>query len=217
MQGTIVMMMALSGLGCHHKKCCVDYVAPCYTVSYPAPSHQGCYGGGGYGGCYGGSMAYVAPACYCNGLRWMLWRRDCYGGGCYGCGGATAAVCYGAVAASCCPPRQEAGFSCFGHRRRACDVFAGDLAYAMPVYGSYSPVYPAVRAQRAGGDPASAGDLGSGDVRCRTRTLRPATAAGRPVRAARRLDGSRDPRPTTPPAPSTPPPSPSPGSPPTAS
>ena len=27
MQGTIVMLMALSGLGCHHKECDVAYVA----------------------------------------------------------------------------------------------------------------------------------------------------------------------------------------------
>ena len=39
MQGTIVMLMALSGLGCHHKSCDVAY----------APS---CYSGGCYGGCY---------------------------------------------------------------------------------------------------------------------------------------------------------------------
>jgi hypothetical protein len=62
MQGTIVMMLALSGLGCHHKSCAPAYVPACYSSCY-----SGCYGGGygGYG-CFGGAAytTYVAPSCY---------------------------------------------------------------------------------------------------------------------------------------------------------
>ena len=52
MQGTIVMLMALSGLGCHHKACDTAY----------APS---CYSGGCYGGCYATEYSTVVePSCY---------------------------------------------------------------------------------------------------------------------------------------------------------
>ena len=55
MQGTMVLLMALSGVGCHHKNCCVAYTPPCYSASFL----DGCYGGG-FAGCYGGS--YVIPS-----------------------------------------------------------------------------------------------------------------------------------------------------------
>ena len=42
MQGTIVMMLALSGLGCHHKSCAPVNVSACYSACYSS-----CYGGGG--------------------------------------------------------------------------------------------------------------------------------------------------------------------------
>ena len=42
MQGTIVMLMALSGLGCHHKSC-APVMAACYDSCYTG----GCYGGAG--------------------------------------------------------------------------------------------------------------------------------------------------------------------------
>ena len=75
MQGTIVMMMALSGLGCHHKSCAP--VAPacydsCYSSCYSAPVVADC------GTC--GPTSYVAPACY----------SSCYGS-CYSGGYATGA------------------------------------------------------------------------------------------------------------------------------
>ena len=47
MQGTIVMLMALSGLGCHHKNCAPAYAPACYSAGY-----SGCYGG-----CYGMATA----------------------------------------------------------------------------------------------------------------------------------------------------------------
>ncbi|MGZ3472091.1 MAG: hypothetical protein ACXWO1_20595, partial [Isosphaeraceae bacterium] len=56
MQGTIVMLMALSGLGCHHKSCDVAYAPSCYSGS----CYSGCYGG-----CYSGDYAtIVEPSCY---------------------------------------------------------------------------------------------------------------------------------------------------------
>ena len=64
MQGTIVMLMALSGLGCHHKSCDVAY----------APSYYGT--GACYGGCYGGlrrSSSRRATAAATPRLR-LLWR-----------------------------------------------------------------------------------------------------------------------------------------------
>ena len=49
MQGTIVMMLALSGLGCHHKSCAPAYAPACYSACYSA--YAGCYG------CYGSPQA----------------------------------------------------------------------------------------------------------------------------------------------------------------
>ena len=74
MQGTVVMLMALSGLGCHNKSCDVAYAPPTYS----------CFGGGCYANVY---PSYVAPSslqaairaaiaavtrgCYAR----LLWRR----------------------------------------------------------------------------------------------------------------------------------------------
>ena len=64
MQGTIVMLMALSGLGCHHKSCDVAYAPPYYGT------------GACYGGYYdGGYATVVGPSCY----------SDCYSSGYSGC------------------------------------------------------------------------------------------------------------------------------------
>src|SRR5438270_825185 len=73
MQGTIVRLMALSGLGCHHKSCGPAVVSACYGGGcYGGGCYGGGYGGcfgGGYGGCFGGMSytSYVAPACYSSG------------------------------------------------------------------------------------------------------------------------------------------------------
>ena len=65
MQGTIVMLMAVSGLGCHHKSCAPVATAPsCYSSCYSGSS---CY----TSSCYSSSPviaveqapAYVAPSC----------------------------------------------------------------------------------------------------------------------------------------------------------
>ena len=54
MQGTIVMLMALSGLGCHHKSCDVTYVPSYYGTG--ACSSTG-YAHDGWGPSSGGSTA----------------------------------------------------------------------------------------------------------------------------------------------------------------
>jgi hypothetical protein len=80
MQGTIVMLMALSGLGCHHQGCngcnAAPYMSGCYSACYDigyANYGPGCYATAGfdaymgcYGGCYGGGCydsCYATPAC----------------------------------------------------------------------------------------------------------------------------------------------------------
>lgn len=74
MQGTIVMLMALSGLGCHHKNCAPAYAPACYDSCY-----SGCYSG-----CYSSPAvidpmptSYVAPSCYSE------CYSSCYGGAYY--------------------------------------------------------------------------------------------------------------------------------------
>src|SRR5271157_4032255 len=52
MQGTIVMLMALSGLGCHHKSCDVAYVPSYYDSCYSGRRH-GCLLSGLFH-CFGG-------------------------------------------------------------------------------------------------------------------------------------------------------------------
>ncbi len=113
MQGTVVMMMVLSGLGCHHKKCDVAYAPPayscfsggCYANVYPADygstsyysgCYSGCYGGcysSGWGGCYGGCYSGSYGGHHGCGLFAKLFscfkHSSCYGGcysGCYGGG-----------------------------------------------------------------------------------------------------------------------------------
>ncbi len=172
MQGTIAVLMALSGLGCHHKSCDVAYAPACYSACY-----GGCYDGG-YGGCYGGSVGYVAPACYnvayydaCYGGAVL---DGCYGGGfsgCYsGCYGGGFGGCYGGghggghghkhglfsglfgchKANNCCQPVMPG--ACYS----SCYSVGYGEAYgcyssSMPVYGSYTPVYGAGQAPIANG------------------------------------------------------------------
>ena len=97
MQGTVMMLMALSGLGCHNKGYDVVYAAPtysgygsgCYANVYPTfvspQSYAGCYVGG-YSGCYadvyGGGC--FGGGCYGGGLSSCY--SACYGGGHHGCG-----------------------------------------------------------------------------------------------------------------------------------
>ena len=84
MQGTIVMLMALSGLGCHHKSCDVAYVPSYYgTGPAPVPATPTTAGGpraavataanaGGAVGC--GSSRFPCHGCLLSGLFY------CFGG-----------------------------------------------------------------------------------------------------------------------------------------
>ncbi len=123
MQGTLVMLVALSGLGCHNRGCDVAYgpstytgcfgggYSGCYANVYPGPAMPACYAGcygGGYSGCYGGYSSGYA-GCYGG-----CYGGGCYGGwygGCYGGGGKHKNRCGGCLSRL---------FSCFHKRRAAC-------------------------------------------------------------------------------------------------
>ena len=115
MQGTVMMLMALSGLGCHNKGCDVVYAAPtysgyssgCYANVYPSfvspQSDAGCYVGG-YSGCYA-----------------SVYDGGCFGGGCYGGGLSSCySACYGGRHHGCGLLAKL--FSCCGARRTAAIV-----------------------------------------------------------------------------------------------
>src|SRR5271165_3087587 len=100
MQGTVMMLMALSGLGCHNKGCDVAYAAPTY----------GCYSSGCYANVYPG---FVSPQSYtgCYTGCYSGCYADVYGGGCFGGG------CYGGGYSSCYS-------ACYGGRHHGCGLFA---------------------------------------------------------------------------------------------
>ncbi|HKM55270.1 MAG TPA: hypothetical protein VJY33_17830, partial [Isosphaeraceae bacterium] len=154
MQGTIVMLMALSGLGCHHKSCDVAF----------APSYYG--SGGCYGGCYGGDYSTVVePSCYSS--CYADGYSGCYSGGYGGCysGGYGGGYGYDDSGYGCGGGRRGCGlfralFSCFGgwgrgsgcfggHHRRYDSCYAADYGcystgysdYAPAVFGSSMPIY----------------------------------------------------------------------------
>jgi hypothetical protein len=137
MQGTIVMLMALSGLGCHHKSCEVAF-APSYFTS-----------GACYSGCYGdGFSTVVEPSCY----------SSCYSSGysgCYNVGYGDAFGCCGGYGYDDCGYGGCGGyrgcgllkalFGCFGGWGRGCGLFGRchrnyDYCYAADL-GCYSPFY----------------------------------------------------------------------------
>ena len=158
MQGTVVMLMALSGLGCHHKS------APVYA---PA-SYSSCYSS-----CYSSPQAapvvdccptsYVAPSCYsaCYSTSYSGCYTSCYSSSCYST--TSYDSCYSASAGASCysggqrKHRHGIFAGLFGHKKaRRCDTcndfpvasgcystgynsgFYGGT-YAPAVYGSYTP------------------------------------------------------------------------------
>lgn len=124
MQGTVVMLMALSGLGCHNKSCDVVYAPPtyscfsggCYANVYPpdyvSPScYSGCYSSC-YSGCYSGSYSGHHGCGLFAKLFSCFKHSGCYGSG-YGC--------YGS------------GYGCFGG---SYGNFASyDAPYSPPIFG----------------------------------------------------------------------------------
>ena len=132
MQGTIVMLMALSGLGCHHKSCDVVYV-PSYhgtgACSGTGYAHDG-WGpsSGGYDGCYaGGAVGRGSSRFPCH---------DCLLSGLF--------YCFGGWGGS-----WKQGHGHFGGRHRAYDDddYGGDYystsysEYSPAVFGSSIPIY----------------------------------------------------------------------------
>jgi len=96
MQVTFVMLMALSGLGCHHKSCDADCVPPCYgtgacesaryAIEYATMVEPSCY-----------SCCYTDCSSSNYGCSRTGYARDgwgpsaggyvgCYAGGAVGCG-----------------------------------------------------------------------------------------------------------------------------------
>jgi hypothetical protein len=143
MQSTILMLMTLTGLGCHHKACDYSYAAPaCYseTVSY-----SGCYASAqsvGYTDYAPACYATAYSACYnqtyssCYGATWdaCYSSASCYGdyGGCYGGGHHKRGLFSGLF--SCFKGRKHSGYSaCYGSWNEGC--------YSTPVFGSYTPTY----------------------------------------------------------------------------
>ncbi len=124
MQGTVVMLMALSGLGCHHKGFSGP-VQTCYSSCYSNVSS----------GCYSAPVAveytpasYVAPSCY----------SECYSS----CYSAAYTGCYASYAAPACAPapRHHHGlFGLCGRKRQSCGACAG--AYAPACYGGTASMY----------------------------------------------------------------------------
>ncbi len=153
MQGTIAMLMVLSGLGCHHKGCTDCYATPyaggCYTACYDVgymPYAPACYAGTYAGGCYGTS-------CYSS-----CYSSSCYGSSCYG----SATTPATAVATALATPVRSTVMACSAASDGAavhailvprCTPVAiallggcyGSMAYmgdcTGPLFGSYTPVY----------------------------------------------------------------------------
>jgi hypothetical protein len=126
MQGTVVMLLALSGLGCHHKSVAPAYAAGCYSSCYSDfGCYSTCYSGGCYSSCYSGCYSSCYSGCY----------SSCYSG-CYSC----YSGCYSA-------PRHRHGL--FGCKRNSCaaccatayEPYCGPGWSDIPVYGTYTPVY----------------------------------------------------------------------------
>ena len=87
MQGTIVMLMALSGLGCHHRAVPRSATRRLLRRLRRLLQHRRCYAScysGCYASCYGAATGRATAACYssCYGACYS----SCYGGGCYGGG-----------------------------------------------------------------------------------------------------------------------------------
>jgi hypothetical protein len=126
MQGTVVMLIALSGLGCHHKSCDVAYAPPSYS----------CFSSGCYANVY--PQGYVSPSSYsgCYSSCYSGCYSGCYGGGCYGgcySGGYGGHHGCGLFAKlfSCCGGGRS---SWYGYD----DTFVGggyDLPYDPPIFG----------------------------------------------------------------------------------
>ena len=150
MQGTIVMLMALSGLGCHHRGAAPAYGAGCYSgndscyggcysTSLYASCYSGCYASyyGAGGSCYGGCYSSSYGSCY----------SSCYGGGCYG--GRKHGGLFGGGGLFGCHKNRGGCYGGVGYGSGGCYGsgwnYSGCYAYDMaPAYDCYSGCSPAV-------------------------------------------------------------------------
>jgi hypothetical protein len=184
MQGTVVMLLALSGLGCHHKQVAPSYGGGCYSSCY---SDFGCYSTCYSSGCY--SSGY--SSCY----------SSCYSGGYSGCYSQLYSSGYSGYS---CAPRHRHGL--FGCKRNSCAACCGTgygsvggFGYDdLPVYGSYTPVYDGYATSQG---PMIQGPGSSYGPTYGTNPMTPPAAAA-----------PMAPEPTTPPAPSPGNPAPNPAS-----
>lgn len=201
MHATVVLLMAMSGLGCHNKSCggsgyasapaacstgCGEVVSgdyyPSSQVGY-IDSGSSCstsgYGSAGYSSGYSGGMydaSYAAVSCgSTRGCFGGAWKR---GGGLFSC--------------------FKKNRGCYAPVSYGCDTNLYDTSYSTPVFGSYTPSY-------TGGDSvySSSQAYGSGQVMGSTQyapsSYAPATAAGMNSYSAPAADAVAPP---TPPAPS---------------
>jgi hypothetical protein len=132
MQGTVVMLLALSGLGCHHKKSAPVYVETSYSSCYTDGCYSSCYSGTGcYSSCYSG--AAYSPAEYsCYSCYSSCYSAPRHRHGLFGCKRRScAACCAPAPAPPVCDP---CGFAGGG-------LYSGPGFSDLPVYGTYTPVY----------------------------------------------------------------------------
>jgi hypothetical protein len=161
MQGTIVMLMALSGLGCHHRDCAPAVAPACYDIGYSAPVVADC------APC--AQTSYVAPSSY----------SDCYSTGYSGCYSAGYTVPTGNCFSGFGTHRHHHGlFGGLCGRRRSCDVCdvpqptdcntCNGGGYAPAVYGIYTPVY-------------STGQVPGASAAAAPMTLEPAAAPAPPA------------------------------------
>jgi hypothetical protein len=128
MQGTVIMLMALSGLGCHNKSCDVAYGPPAYS----------CFSGGCYANVY---PDYVSPSCYSGCFSssysgcYSSYYGSCYGGcysgnygGHHGCG-------LFAKLFSCF--RHSGGHGCYGSSYGGSGCYGGSYGG----FGTYNAPY----------------------------------------------------------------------------
>lgn len=149
MHGTVVMLMALSGLGCHYKHADVVYAPSCYSGVADA-----CYSS-----CYSSSV--IQPACY----------SSCYSASCYS--SCYSEACYSSSCYSSCYSGRKHGFfgkhfgklgglfkkhhrtayvadscysscyssSCYTETYASCYSGCYSSGYAPAVFGTEAPIY----------------------------------------------------------------------------
>jgi hypothetical protein len=134
MQGTVVMLLALSGLGCHHKNFAPAYVETCYSSCY---SGVGCYSS-----CYSGAAYSPADfSCYSGFHGGGYSTRHKHG--LFGCKRSTCEACCAPAPAPIYDPCGVGygggglGYGGYGYHPNF-----GAFDYGvLPVYGTYTPVY----------------------------------------------------------------------------